>query len=122
MTLTQRQEIAISREELLGVLLIIGFLVTIMLTIITDRDQYIPQTTKNKEQLLGMEKQSNQHNGVCLEYRLSQHSTKSEDVFRDNEVRLSVKYDEWIQKLDYYDAVQANNHGGGRGSHNAFKY
>ena len=50
---------------------------------------------------------------MCLEYRLSQHSTRSEDVFRDNEVRLSVKYEEWIQRLDYFESV---NRAGGRKS------
>ena len=50
------KDITVTREELYGVLLIISFVVTIMLTIITDEDQYIPQTTKNKEHLLDLEK------------------------------------------------------------------
>ena len=64
-------EISVTREELYGVLLIIGFVVTIMLTIITDEDQYIPQTTKNKEKLLDLEKKSHPPQNLCLEYRLS---------------------------------------------------
>lgn len=55
MTLTQRQEITVSRQELLGVLLIVGFVAVIMLTIITDENQYLPQTQKNKEQMLEAE-------------------------------------------------------------------
>lgn len=111
-------EITVTREELYGVLLIISFVVTIMLTIITDEDQYIPQTTKNKEQLLDLERKSHPPKNMCLEYRLSQHSTRSEDVFRDNEVRLSINYEEWIQRLDYFESV---NRASGRKSLNVSK-
>lgn len=52
MPASEKSDVQISRPELLGVSLIIGFNAVIMLSMINDEQAYLPPTTKHKEKFL----------------------------------------------------------------------
>lgn len=93
----QKLNVTMSRQELLGITLILGFNAVIMLSIINDDQAYLPPTTKNKEKFLRENSAHSQR--ICKECREMERSIKSEQSSKYDE-RLSQKYGQRILRAD----------------------
>ena len=99
----------LSRQEMLGITLIIGFNAVIMLSIINDEQAYLPPTTKNKEKFLRESIRSEQR--LCKDCQQLEQSMQSEANKYDE--RLSQKYGQRILRagLDPRGSIEQFNGG-----------